>query len=302
MPKILVHFADVETVARKVTGVYLATEGEMATMFAMRDFGIRNLYVPGMAQRAEIRSFAQKNGTLTDEHKKALDALDKFEMEQARARALAKQKQTKSRNFGASAGTSISIGFAADSAQAKSLARSYEADAMTYSMQARVAADMGNDAAARCFEAKARQAVSDANKMYAKAAELGRQEAERRKEKIEREGKERIERRKAMEKAREAAAEAKRKRLEIAQKKVSEGWTHLREAEKATQKRKKAEAEMWAKRIEESQFWIHQMHLVQMGQHPDQAIAQAQIQAFHDAATSVAVVAPDFTPAKAPAE
>ncbi|MDY6076330.1 exopolyphosphatase [Mobiluncus sp.] len=274
----------------------------MATMLAMRDLGMRNLYIPGMAQRAAIRSFAKENGILTDENKKALDALDRFEMDQARIRALAKQNKAKSKSLGALGGTVTSIGFASDSAQAKRLARSYEADAVAYSMQARAAVDMGDEEAARSYEAKARQAVSDANKMYAKAAELGRQEAEKRKEIIEREGRERIEQRKAMEKAREAAAEAKRKRLEIAQKKVSEGWTHLNEAEKAAQKRKKAEAEMWAKRIEESQFWIYQMHLVQMGEHPDQAIAQAQIQAFRDASTSVTEVAPDYTPTSAPAE
>ncbi|WP_296180613.1 exopolyphosphatase [uncultured Mobiluncus sp.] len=274
----------------------------MATMFAMREFGMRNLYVPGMAQRAAIRSFAKENGTLTDENKKALDALDRFEMDQARIRAMAKQNKAKSKSLGPLGGTGTSIGFASDSAQAKRLARSYEADAVAYSMRARAAVEIGDEAAARSFEAKARQAVSEANKMYAKAAELGRQESEKRKEKLEREGRERIERRKAMEKAREAAAEAKRKRLETAQKKASEGWMHLREAEKATQKRKKAETEMWAKRIEESQFWIHQMHLVQMGEHPDQAIAQAQIQAFRDAATSVTAVAPDYTTTSAPAE
>ena len=273
----------------------------MATMFAMRDFGMRNLYVPGMAQRAAIRSFAKENGTLTDENKKALDALDRFEMDQARVRALAKHNKAKSKSLGPLGGTGTSIGFASDSAQAKRLARSYEADAVAYTMRARAAVDIGDEAAARSYEAKARQAVSEANKMYAKAAELGRQESEKRKEKLDREDRERIERRKAMEKAREAADEAKRKRLEIAQKKVAEGWTHLREAEKATQKRKKAETEMWAKRIEESQFWIHQMHLVQMGEHPDQAIAQAQIQAFRDAATSVTAVAPDYTPTSAPA-
>lgn len=274
----------------------------MATMLAMRNFGMRSLYVPGMAQRAAIRSFAKENGTLTEENKRALDALDRFEMDQARVRAMAKQNKAKSKSFGPLGGAGTSIGFASDSAHAKRLARSYEADAVAYTMRARAAVDMGDEEAARSYEAKARQAVSDANKMYAKAAELGRQEAEKRKEKIEREGRERIERRKAMEKAREAAAEAKRKRLEIAQKKVSEGWMHLREADKATQKRKKAEAEMWAKRIEESQFWIHQMHLVQMGEHPDQAIAQAQIQAFRDASTSVTEVAPDYTPTSAPAE
>mgnify|MGYP001759005340 FL=1 len=67
----------------------------MATMFAMREFGMRNLYVPGMAQRAAIRSFAKENGTLTDENKKALDALDRFEMDQARIRAMAKQNKAK---------------------------------------------------------------------------------------------------------------------------------------------------------------------------------------------------------------
>lgn len=274
----------------------------MATMFAMRDFGIRSLYVPGIAQRAAIRSFAKENGTLTDEHKKTLDALDSFEISQERARALTKQKQMKSQALGALGTGGTAIGYVADSQQAKSAARRFESSAVSYSLQARAALEMGDEEAARGYEAQARQAASDANRMYAKAAELSRKESEKEHAKIEREGRERIERRKALEKAREAAREAKRQRLDAAQKKVSEGWQHLHEAEKAAQKRKKAEAEMWAKRIEESQFWIHQMHLVQMGEHPDQAIAQAQIQAYRDATSSVTEVAPDYTPTPVPAQ
>lgn len=268
----------------------------MNTGFGASMLAMRNPLTAGMKARSSIREFAKEHGTLTKSGEETLNALDRLEKEQIERNAQRRQNAviSKKRLRQASIFDSLSAPRAANSRQAASTAKAYEAKAISLSQQARAAAAMGDDETAAELQHKALEAAQSANQMHAQEMQLARREAQERKAKLDREAKDRIEARKAKKAAQEALLAIKQHRIGEAHTKESAAKNHLAEARKAKQKRQQAELEAWSTRVQEGQFWIRQMQLAKQGKHPAQQLAQSCIDTYREVSIPATVIAPDF--------
>lgn len=270
----------------------------MSLVFNAGAFAMRNQLTAGMQLRSSFRSFAKENDLLSKKDEEFLDALDDFEQQQIEHEARRKQteKNASSIRQRSNVFSSISVPRAATSQQAAQKAKQYEAQALSLAQQARVSAGIGDEATAQELERKSLEATQCANQMYAQEMQLARQEAQARKAKLDREARDRIEEKKAKKAAEEALRAAKQRHLQEAEQKRSAALNHLEAARKAKRKRQQADIEAWGRRVTEGQFWIRQMQLAQRGEHPTQRLAQASLDAYREASSSVTAIAPNFTP------
>ncbi|MCV0001533.1 hypothetical protein FYZ40_00490 [Mobiluncus mulieris] len=272
--------------------------GKMSLVFNAGAFAMRNQLTAGMQLRSSLRSFAKENNLLSKKDEEFLDALDDFEQQQIEREARRKhaEKNASSIRQRSNVFSSLCAPRATTSQQAAQKAKQYEAQALSLAQQARVSAVIGDDAAAQELERRSLEATQYANQMYAQEMQLARQEAQERKAKLDREAQDYIEEKKAKQAAEAALRAMKQRRLQEAEQKRCAALNHLETARKAKRKRQQADIEAWGRRVTEGQFWIRQMQLAQRGEHPAQRLAQASLDAYREANSSVTAIAPSFTP------